>query len=402
MARPARDFQIFAKPAGAACNLDCHYCYYLDRLNLYPETRAPRMSDALLESYIAQHIGASAGPEVTFSWHGGEPTLLGVDYYRKIVAIQARHRPAGWSIHNGMQTNGVLLDDEWCRFLAAEHFHIGLSLDGPAELHDAYRVTRGGQPTHARVLRGYELLQEHGVQPDVICVVHSRNVGQPLSVYRFLRSIGAVALMFLPVVERDESGAVTEHTPAAEDYGTFLCRVFDEWLARDVGRVMVQAFDEAARPAMGVDHSLCVYRETCGQIPVIEHNGDFYSCDHYVGDAHRLGNIAATPLAEMLDSGALRVFGQAKRDTLPRYCRECDVLEYCHGHCPKYRFIQTPDGEPGLNYLCAGLKMFFRHVREPLRRLVAPEKQAASAAAGRNDPCPCGSGLKYKKCCGAR
>jgi uncharacterized protein len=407
--RPRKgDFQIFVKPAGAACNLACDYCYYLDKKDLYPGLSAPRMSEGMLEAYTAQHFAAASGPEVSFSWHGGEPTLLGLDFYRRAVELQRKLKPAGWTVRNGMQTNGVLLNEEWCRFFASERFHIGLSLDGPAELHDGYRVTRGGQPSHHLALRGWQLLRQHDIPADIICVVHDRNVHQPLSVYRFFREIGCRSLVFLPVVEPapGTSSGVSQHTPAAEDYGDFLCRVFDEWLARDVGRMMVQIFDEATRPILGLEHSLCLYRETCGQIPVIEHTGDFFPCDHYVSREHRAGNIAETPLAVLLDSPAQRAFGEAKRDTLPGYCRECEVRAWCNGGCPKYRFIETPDGEAGLNYLCAGLKRFFLHSRAPLARLIEQQRGpaprlGAAPTAGRNDPCPCGSGRKFKKCCGA-
>jgi uncharacterized protein len=403
------EFQIFVKPAGALCNLDCGYCYYRDKRSLYPDPGSLRMPESLLEEYIVQHIAAARGPEVAFSWHGGEPTTLGVDFFRQALDLQRRHRPVGWRIRNGIQTNGVLLDEEWCRFLAAEGISAGLSLDGPAELHDPYRVTRGGEPTHRQAMRGYELLRKHGVHTDILCVVHNLNAGHPLTVYRFFREIGARYLGFLPAVERAPGTAegAGPYTPSAAAYGAFLCKIFDEWIARDTGRIAVQTFEEAARPALGMEHSLCVFRETCGQVPVIEHNGDFFPCDHYVDREHRLGNIRETPLATLLESPAQRAFGEAKRDALPRYCRECEVLAMCHGGCPKYRFIRTPAGEPGLNYLCAGLKRFFLHSRAPLARMAARERcpapvlVAAPAAAGRNHPCPCGSGRKYKKCCGS-
>jgi len=366
------------------------------------EAEAEAVAGVIRSGWVAQ------GPEVAFSWHGGEPTTLGVGFFRRAVELQREHKPVGWRIRNGIQTNGVLLDEEWARFLAAEHFSVGLSLDGPPELHDPYRVNRSGQPSHRQALRGYELLRRHGIATDIICVVHNLNVRHPLTVYRFLRGIGCTYLGFLPVVERDPAaaGGVSRHTPSAEDYGAFLCKVFDEWIARDVGRMMVQVFDEASRPAFGLDHSLCVYRETCGQIPVIEHNGDFFPCDHYVDRQHRMGNIREATLAELLDSPAQRAFGDAKRDALPRYCRECEVLGMCNGGCPKYRFIETADGEPGLNFLCAGLKRFFLHSRDPLVRMASRQAPARGvspvAVAGRNDPCPCGSGLKFKKCCGGR
>jgi uncharacterized protein len=410
MAKISRGFQIFVKPAGYLCNLDCQYCYYRDKSNLYPDTGNLHMTESLLEKYILQHFESAPGPDVDFSWHGGEPTTLGLDFFRKVVSLQRKHKPAGWRVRNGMQTNGLLLDEDWCRFLASEGFSLGLSLDGPAELHDSYRVTRGGNPTHAQAMHAYELLHKMGIHTDILCVVHNRNVGAPLSVYRFFREIGCMYLGFLPAVERLQETAqgVSPHTPSAEAYGTFLCRIFDEWIERDVGRIMIQTFEEAARPALGLEHSLCVFRETCGQIPVLEHNGDFFPCDHFVDREHRLGNIRETPLDQLLDSEAQRSFGEAKRSTLPRYCRECEVLAMCNGGCPKYRFIETPDGEPGLNYLCAGLKRFFLHAREPLAKLAArqrgpaPRFRPAATRLGRNDPCVCGSGRKFKKCCGAR
>ena len=361
MARNSREFQVFAKPAGAICNLDCHYCYYLEKQGLYPDEPSHRMPDGLLEAYIVQHLDASPGPAVNFSWHGGEPTILGLDYFRRIVALQRRHQRPGLRITNGMQTNGYLLDEDWCRFLSAEGFSVGLSLDGPEDLHDRYRVTKGGKPTHTRAVRAFRLLRRHGIPCDVLCVLHDRNVGHPMSVYRFLKDMGARYISFLPIVEPMPDGTVGPHTVAADAYGAFLCAVFDEWVRQDVGRIAVQIFEEATRPARRMDHSLCIFRRTCGDIPVVEHNGDFYCCDHYVDPPHRLGNIKQTRLVELLESPAQRAFGQAKLDTLPRYCRTCEVRAMCNGGCPKDRFIRTPDGEAGLNYLCAGYKRFFNH-----------------------------------------
>jgi uncharacterized protein len=261
-------------------------------------------------------------------------------------------------------------------------------------------VTRGGQPTHSQTLRGYELLRRHGVTCDLLCVVHDQNVRQPAKVYRFFKDIGGKYLTFLPLVEPSLVGGVSPHTVPAEAYGTFLATIFDEWVRRDAGKIMVQMFEEASRPLRGLDHSLCIFRPTCGEIPVVESNGDFYCCDHFVDPEHRLGNILRTPLVDLVESPGQSAFGRAKQDALPRYCRECEVLAMCHGGCPKDRFILTPDGEPGLNYLCPGFRSFFTHALPGLKRFVAPVTSVGAAPkTGRNDPCPCGSGRKYKNCC---
>jgi len=365
MVKASHDFQIFVKPVGSICNLACEYCYYLEKEHLYPKGESFRMPDIILEEYIVQHIEASTEPVIRFSWHGGEPTVLGLDIFRKIVAFQRKHQPSNRHIANGMQTNGTLLDEEWCRFLAQEDFAVGLSLDGPQELHDRYRVTKGGDPTYGQTIRGYNLLQQHGVSTDILCVVNAHNVRYPTEVYNFFRQIKARYVTFLPMVDPqpDVKGGVSHLTVPAEAWGDFLCTIFDEWISHDIGRIKIQIFEEAARTAFGQEHSLCIFRPTCGDVPVIEHNGDFFSCDHFVDAEHRLGNIIETPLVELLESPEQRAFGQGKLDTLPRYCQECEVRSMCHGGCPKNRFIQTPDGEAGLNYLCAGYKRFFIHCR---------------------------------------
>jgi len=412
MTKVSREFQVFVKPAGPICNLDCQYCYYLDKQGLYPTGESFRMPDDLLEEYIIQHIHACAEPEIHFSWHGGEPTTLGLDYFRKIVALERKHQPAGCQILNGIQTNGTLLDDDWCRFLAAEGFAVGISLDGPPEMHDRYRRTKDGRPVHERTMRGYRLLQQYQVPCEILCVVGAHNVEFPSDVYRCFRQLGAPYLSFLPLVERrpEAEGGVSERTVPAEAWGAFLCAIFDEWVARDIGQVKLQIFEEAVRPAFKQEHTLCVFKEVCGGVPVVEHNGDFYCCDHFTDAEHRLGNIQETPLAELLESSAQQAFGCAKRDTLPRCCQVCEVRAMCNGECPKNRFLQTPDGEPGLNYLCAGYQRFFTHcqpfvaevaalwhrTRPPPMPAVAPE---TALRVGRNDPCPCGSGRKYKNCC---
>ncbi len=418
MATVTRDFQVMVKPIAAVCNLDCTYCYYLEKKDLYPKAKLFRMADDLLESYISQHIAASPSETISFSWHGGEATLLGLDYFQRIVELQKKYLPAGRSIRNGMQTNGTMLDDEWCRFLATERFAIGLSIDGPRELHDVYRYAKNGKATHSQVIKAYHMLRQHGVQTDVLCVVHNLNVLQPAAVYRFFKDLGVEYLQFLPLIMRDGKGSVTPETVPAEAYGKFLSTIFHEWIRNDIGRIVVQNFDEAARPFFGQEHTLCIWRETCGDVVVVEHNGDFYSCDHFVNREHHLGNVRDTPLAELLERPALREFGSNKRDKLPAYCRKCEVLSLCNGGCPKDRFIKTPDGEEGLNYLCAGLKHYFSYTAPYLLRMGAMwraqgsldgfmaqlrKDEAVSAAAlpraGRNDPCPCGSGRKFKRCC---
>ena len=363
MVKASSEFQVFVKPIGSICNLGCRYCYYLEKEHLYPEGESFRMPDEVLEEYIVQHIDASPETVIRFSWHGGEPTVLGLDYFRKVVELQRRYLPPGRRIVNGIQTNGTLLDEDWCRFLAKEDFAVGLSLDGPQEMHDRYRVTKDGKPTHELTMRGYRFLQEHGVYTDILCVVNAHNVRYPFQVYRFFKQIDAQYISFLPMVEPqlEAEGGVDPISVPAEAWGTFLCTVFDEWRDQDIGRVKVQIFEEATRTAFKQEHSLCIFRPTCGDIPVVEHNGDFYSCDHYVDDEHLLGNITETHLVDLLESPAQRAFGEAKLEALPRYCLECGVRSMCNGECPKNRFITTPDGEPGLNYLCAGYRRFFTH-----------------------------------------
>ena len=415
MTTASREFQVMVKPIAAVCNLDCTYCYYLEKKDLYPKAKLFRMPDDLLESYISQHIEASPSETISFSWHGGEATLLGIDYFRRIVELQRRYMPAGKSVRNGMQTNGTMLDDEWCVFLAKERFAIGLSIDGPRELHDCYRYAKNGKATHRQVIQAYRMLRQYGVQTDVLCVVHNVNVSQPGIVYRFFKDLGVEYLQFLPLIMRDGKGGVTLETVPAEAYGKFLSTIFHEWVRNDIGRIVVQNFDEAARPFFGQEHTLCIWRETCGDVVVVEHNGDFYSCDHFVNREHHLGNVRETSLSELLEKPALRTFGNNKRDTLPKYCRDCEVLSLCNGGCPKDRFIKTPDGEAGLNYLCAGLKQYFSYTAPFLRRMgemwrtqgsidglmteLKKKDVESQPQAGRNDVCPCGSGKKYKKCC---
>lgn len=406
MEEVSREFQIFAKPVGPQCNLDCQYCYYLDKKHLYQEgKRSFHMSNEVLERYIIQHIQASTEKVIQFCWHGGEPTLYGLDSFRKIIDLQRKHLHTNQRIVNGIQTNGTLLDEQWCRFLAEENFAVGLSLDGPRQIHDTCRLTHDKQSSFDKALLGYDLLRTHGVQCEILCAVNSYNVRFPLEVYEFFRTLEAPYLSYIPVVNLLPQGEVCPLSVPAKAWGEFLCGIFDVWVRRDIGKVKVQIFEEAARTAFGQEHTLCVFKETCGNCPVIEHNGDFYSCDHFVNTEHCLGNISQRSITEMLDSPTQKAFGDAKLKNLPDLCLQCDVRAMCNGGCLKHRFIHTPQGWPGLNYLCEGYKRFFSHCR-PFVSAVSAQWRRQQAAGSistskvkRNEPCPCGSGKKYKQCC---
>jgi len=436
-------FHVMLKPRGAICNLDCAYCFFLSKELLYPGSRF-RMANDLLEAYTRQYIEAQRVPEATFAWQGGEPMLMGLDFFKLAVELQDRYRRPGMRIHNALQTNGTLLSDEWCQFFGEHHFLIGLSLDGPRPLHDAYRVDKGGQPTFDRVMAGLALLKQHRVEFNILTTVHAANAGHPLDVYRFLRDeAGARFMQFIPIVEREmplmetepqalsdstgtdrplyvqEGNRVTGRSVTARAFGEFMNAMFDEWVRRDVGNVYVQMFDVALASWSGEGPGLCIFEETCGTAMAMEHNGDLYSCDHFVEPEYRLGNIVETSLIELAGSEQQRRFGQDKRDSLPRYCRECPVRFACNGGCPKDRILTTPDGEPGLNYLCEGFKAFFSHIDAPMKFMAAElqarrppanvmrfmrerdaDLQRLFARAGRNDSCPCGSGRKFKHCHG--
>lgn len=431
-------FHVMSKPMGSICNLNCSYCYYLEKERLYPGTQSFRMGPDVLEAYISQYIASQDTPEVTFGWQGGEPTLLGLDFFRRVVALQAEYAD-GKKISNTIQTNGTLLDDDWCRFFTENGFLVGLSLDGPAPLHDRYRLDRGGKPTHQRVMRGLEHLKKHGTEFNTLTVVSAANVRHPLTVYRFLDEVGSRYFQFIPLVERppgpeatglglslmppaqpsDPGGEarVTVWSVPPEEYGEFLVTIFEHWVRTDVGRIFVQLFDEALGRWMGLENGLCVFNRTCGEAMALEHNGDLYSCDHYVYRDYLLGNILDEPMIDMAGGSRQRAFGEAKETSLPRYCLECPVRFACQGECPKHRFATTPAGEPGLNYLCPAYRRFFTHVgpymetmaallkqrrapAEIMRLMARRDRQEALRTAGRNDPCPCGSGRKFKACCG--
>jgi uncharacterized protein len=352
----------------------CDYCYYLDKIQLFSASTL-RMPETLLEEYIAQRFEASPGPNTHFEWHGGEPTLLGLDYFRKITQLQRKYKPEGRTISNGLQTNGLLINAEWADFLSQEQFSVGLSLDGPKELHDGFRKTADSCSTHSQVVHAFRLLKERQVFCNVLCVLHSVNTIQPDMLYDFFRDIGAKYLQFLPLVGRGEASA------KPEEIGSFLCRIFDRWIREDVGRMVIQTFDEALRPIYGIPHALCIHRETCGDVPVLEHDGSFYACDHFVDQEHLIGNIKERRLYDLSNDPKMTAFGRAKRDTLPRVCRECEVLSFCNGGCPKDRIARALDGEGGLNYLCPAYKAFFLHARPELTRLAAHMKAGKSLRA---------------------
>lgn len=388
---PPLAFHAMLKPRGALCNLGCQYCYYLSKQRLYPG-RDTRMADETLELFTRQYIEAQGVPEVTFAWQGGEPTLMGIDFYRRAVAWQEKYRRPGMRIHNAFQTNGTLLNDEWGQFFKQHNFLVGLSLDGPRSLHDAYRVDKAHRPTFDRVMDGLAILKKYAVEFNILACVHRANAAHPLEVYRFLRDeVQAQFIQFIPIVARanatgyQEGYQVTKQSITATRYGEFLIAVFDEWLRQDVGKTYVQIFDVALATWMGERPGLCIYEPTCGQALVVEHNGDVYSCDHFVQPDCLLGNLHQVPLAELVNLPQQVKFGQDKRDRLPAYCLECSVRFVCNGGCPKDRIRKTPAGEPGLNYLCAGYKAFFTHIDRPMR------KMAASIAFGQT---PSGSFLK--------
>lgn len=374
------------KPRGAICNLDCKYCYFLSKERLYPDSDF-RMPDETLENYVRQYIDAQQIPEVTFAWQGGEPTLMGLDFYRRAVALQEKYRRPGLQIHNTLQTNGLQIDDDWAAFFHRYNFLIGVSLDGPEKRHDAYRVDKGGRPTQRKVLAGIEMLKKHQVDFNILTCVHAANGDYPLEVYRFLRDeVGARFIQFIPIVERvnqtgyQEGEKVTRRSVTPRQYGRFLVEIFDEWLREDVGQVFVQIFDVALGVWAGHRASLCIFDETCGSALALEHNGDLYSCDHFVEPKHFLGNIANSEIIPLVASEKQRRFGVAKRDSLPRYCRQCNVRFMCNGGCPKNRFIETPEGEAGLNYLCRGYKLFFNHIDRPMQVMAALLRMGRSPA----------------------
>ena len=388
------------KPIGPICNLGCKYCFYLEKESLYADGKW-RMAPEVLENYIRQYIQAQPTDHVSFAWQGGEPTLLGVDFFRRVVALQDQYAN-GKTIENAFQTNATLLNDQWAAFLKEHDFLVGVSIDGPKELHDVYRVDKQGRSTFDEVMRGIETLQRHDVRFNTLTCLNRVTSKKPLEVYRFLKGIGSEFLQFIPIIERrpgaqatqwgldlaapDDAGEDEGDLPVygwsvlPKDFGEFYIRIFDRWIRKDVGRVFVQLFETAFSKWIGAPGGICVHAETCGDALAIEHNGDLYSCDHFVYPQYKLGNLQETPLSEMVDSVKQRAFGNAKRDTLPQYCRDCEVRFACNGGCPKHRFLTTPGGDPGLHYLCAGYRRFFNHIDAPMRAMAALRSRGLPAA----------------------
>jgi len=431
-------FHLLAKPSGSTCNIDCTYCFFLSKEALYPNEKS-RMSEATLEAYIRQLLESHRTPEVTVAWQGGEPTLMKVEFFRRSVELVEKYRRRDQRVLHTFQTNGILLDDEWCSFFKEHNFLVGLSVDGPRELHDHYRVDRSKHGTFDRVMQGWNYLRKHQVEFNILCTVNAANEKHGREVYRFFRDeMKAKWVQFIPIVERasaetidianlgwsDQPGRkrllytqsgnlVTKRSVGGEQYGRFLIDVFEEWVRQDVGEMFVQMFDVTLEAYFG-RHLLCIHAPTCGYGPALEYNGDLYSCDHFVEPSYKLGNIHETHLVQLVASAQQRKFGDDKRDTLTAQCRNCDVRTLCNGGCPKDRFSVSRDGEPGQNYLCDGLYLFFSHTRPAMQmmgRLLqmgqAPSDVMALIAAedekrGPYAPCPCGSGRKFRFCHGDR
>ena len=400
----ASPLYLLAKPAGSRCNLACKYCYYLEKSLLFEKHSPQVMDDALLEKFIHDYIGAQTTQEVLFTWHGGEPLMRPLQFYKKAVALQRKYA-AGRRIDNCLQTNGTLLTEEWCRFFKEQGWLVGVSVDGTQEMHDAYRRAKGGGPSHHKVMQGIRLLQKHGVEWNALAVVNDLNAGHPKEFYRFFKEIGCRFIQFTPIVERllphadgrqlaaveeEGTGGMMPFSVSPEQWGDFLIGIFDEWVKEDVGEYFVQLFDATLANWMGVQPGICTLARTCGHAGAIEWNGDVFACDHFVFPQYRLGNLREKSLVEMMYSPQQREFGRAKQTALPRQCRECRWLFACNGECPKNRFARTADGEKGLNFLCSGYRRFFEHVAPYMdwmkRELMANRPPAGIVDLLRNDP----------------
>lgn len=425
------NFHILNKPSGPACNLDCTYCFYLEKEKLYDPDHRFRMSDELAETYVRQYIEGQAGDLIQFAFQGGEPTLMGLRFFEKVLMWQEKYLPAGKRIENSMQTNGTLLDDRWGEFLSKNKFLVGISIDGPEHLHNRFRTDKGGAGTHHRVMNGVNILKKYKVEFNTLTVVNRVNQEHPLDVYHFLKSIGSQYMQFIPLVERegdDECLAnppklgrrqhekiLTDWAVEAPAYGRFMCTIWDEWVKKDIGTTFVQLFDTTLSGYLGQPPGLCYFSPVCGSAGVVEHNGDIYACDHYVYPEFKRGNIKETSLRAVFDSPEQKQFGLDKREKLPPECLDCRYLKLCNGECPKHRFVKSKDGKTALNYLCPAYKTFFAHTESDMTvmaQLIRSGKTAAdiravkenqarvSVPSSKNATCSCGSGKKYKHCCG--
>lgn len=372
----AKPLYVMLKPAGAHCNLACKYCYYLEKNKLYPTAQRHLMSNEMLEQFTREYIEAQTMNQVLFTWHGGEPLLRSIDFYRKALSLQQKYA-GGRRIDNVIQTNGTLLTDEWCEFFAQNHWLVGISIDGPQPYHDHYRLTAAGKPSWKKVMQGIKLLKKHGVEWNAMAVVNAYNVNHPMEFYRFFKENGCQFLQFTPIVERltrHEDGRtlasladkneipLSEASVTPEQWGYFLCAIFDEWVRKDVGKIFVEIFDCTLANWMGISPGICAYSKECGHAGVMEHNGDVYSCDHFVFPEYKLGNIRDHSLIDMLYGEQQQEFSRLKHSSLPRQCKECDMEFACHGECPKNRFMKDKYGDSGLNYLCLGYYHYYQHV----------------------------------------
>ena len=372
----AKPLYVMLKPTGAHCNLACKYCYYLEKNKLYPTAQRHLMSDEILEQFTREYIEAQTMNQVLFTWHGGEPLLRSIDFYRKALSLQQKYA-GGRRIDNVIQTNGTLLTDEWCEFFAQNHWLVGISIDGPQPYHDHYRLTAAGKPSWKKVMQGIKLLKKHGVEWNAMAVVNAYNANHPLEFYRFFKENGCQFLQFTPIVERltrHEDGrtlasladkdeiSLSEASVTPEQWGYFLCAIFDEWVRKDVGKIFVEIFDCTLANWMGISPGICAYSKECGHAGVMEHNGDVYSCDHFVFPEYKLGNIRDHSLIDMLYGEQQQEFSRLKHSSLPRQCKECDMEFACHGECPKNRFMKDKYGDSGLNYLCPGYYHYYQHV----------------------------------------
>ncbi|GEA60591.1 anaerobic sulfatase maturase [Vibrio comitans] len=419
-----------AKPTSSVCNIDCKYCFYLEKDKLYPERKNNwKMSQETLEIYVKQYIEANDSYEIEFAWQGGEPTLMGIEFFIKALEYQKKYSN-GKKIKNTLQTNGLLINKEWCVFLSENNFLVGISIDGPEYLHDKYRVTRSGKKTHAKVVSTINLMKIHNVEFNTLVTINSENVKHPIEVYKFLVGIGSKYIQFIPIVERRSQNAnidglylispehniksdVTEWSVSSKEYGLFLSSIFDYWVRRDVGEIFINIFDSTLSTWCGLPPNNCVQAEVCGYAFVLEANGDIYNCDHFVYPEHKLGNIENVSLRRVASFDKAKEFGLSKKKSLTSQCKNCDYLFACNGGCPKHRFLNTSDGEYGLSYFCEGYKMFYSHIHRDMDIMKSFLNSGKSASnivdkylnikklshVKRNSKCPCGSDRKYKNCC---